>query len=105
MNRTSHTIALYPAGDGPILPESFSRVIFRITREKELRVFDPRTNPATKDYSGISAQSWCKDFIDLRCRAFVKLDGYNPLTKEYKAIEIISQEVDMFYCDHPEVKL
>ena len=96
---------------GPVFPATFSRVVFRIVGETQLRVFDPRHSIA-KHLDGVSLelvyrnfQAWCQTFVDMRCRPLVRLDGYNPQDKSFKKAEVIGKlEVDMFYCDHPEVK-
>lgn len=103
--RNLMTVAIYTKDKpGPEFPKSFSRVIFRIKGEKLPRMFNGALHAEhITDLTGIksTAQEWCKDFVDLRCRAFLKLNGYNPLTKEYINAEVISSEVDYFYCDHP----
>lgn len=87
---------------GPKYPASFPRVIFRISKEKEIRVFDPRqfTSTHPSDTLRSTAQNlmdWCNTFMDLRCR---------PLMISHdcgQTWSIVSKEVDFFYCEHPLV--
>jgi hypothetical protein len=94
-------VAKWDDGRGPVFSKTFSRVVFRIINEKQLRVFDGRAF----DPVGGTPQQWCQAFIDLRCRDFLRLDGYDPFRKESKSVQIISREVDYYYCDHPTVTI
>lgn len=89
---------------GPVVPKSYPRVVFRIIGESKPRFVD-FSNTQQFPLSGGTQVQWMQSFVDLRCRALVKIDGYNPETKECGKQTVISKEVDYFYCDHPEVKL
>jgi hypothetical protein len=90
---------------GPVFPKTFSRVVFRINGEKELRVFDPRNLPeiyrklSGTDIEYSTLQFWCQKFVELRCRPFMISPNCGRTWKS-----LGKPEVDHFYCDHPEVK-
>lgn len=92
----------------PTVLQSFPRVIFRVCRENVLRAYDPikqKNLNACFEVDQVIAVKNCQWFIDTYCRAFVRLDGYNPLTKQFKSAEIISKEVDHFFCEHPLINI
>lgn len=89
----------------PTVLQSFPRVTFRICGQLVLREYTPIGKGISSPEELRIATKACQEFIDLRCRAFVRLDGYNPLTKQFKSAEVISKEVDHFFCEHPLVNI
>ena len=90
----------YPEGRGPVFPKSYSRVVFRINGEKELREFNGKMQSIKHPYPDIKPHQWCDDFVDLRCKPFM----ISPdCSKTWRFVG--KPEVDMYYFDHPEVKL
>lgn len=92
---------------GPIVPASYPRVTFRIAGQQEVRQYIPSFQ--NNNYYGIiptlqEAVYACEQFIDTRCRPFLRLDGYKPEDRSFIGHQVISSEVDFFYSDHPLVK-
>lgn len=83
---------------GPVFPQTFSRVVFRINGENQSRVFDPRSmDSSCKPLEAM--QELCQIFVDLRCRPLMISPDCG------KTWNVVGKlEVDMFFCDHPEVK-
>jgi len=105
-NRTGYTVAVYSADKpGPQVAEQTVAVTFRIKGEKGIRSYiflqdTKNPNPFYRQQANTQAQQ----FVDLRCRAFLQLDAYNPQDRSFKSAKIVASDVDYFYCDHPEVK-
>lgn len=91
---------------GPVLPASYPRVTFRIVGETQVREYNP-IKEKRLNHSSLMDQSiainLCNWFVDLRCRPFLRLDGYKPEDRSFSGHQIISSDVDFFYSDHPLV--
>lgn len=88
---------------GPVLPASYPRVTFRIAGEQQVKIFDAYKQLAGTPIHHGTAIELCQAFVDLRCRPFLRLDGYKPEDRSFSGHQIISSDVDFFYSDHPLV--
>lgn len=89
---------------GPVVPTSYPRVTFRIAGEQKVREYTPSISTTDATISVSLAVQTCQAFVDIRCRAFLRLDGYKPEDRSFIGHQVISSEVDFFYSDHPLVK-
>lgn len=90
---------------GPVVPQSATKVIFRITGETQIREYEPVLNYGNDPIGRMFANRCCVDFVNLRCRPFLRLDGYKPEDRSFVGHQIISSDVDFFYSDHPLVNI
>jgi hypothetical protein len=102
-NNTDHS---FRRPIGPKVPPSSPRVVFRIKGEKVTRAYEPMKmhdmQPSSLQKLSIpEAVDKATQFVDMRCRPLLRLNGYNPADRSYKSKLIVSSEVDFYYCDHP----
>jgi hypothetical protein len=86
---------------GPVVPISYPRVTFRIAGEQQVREF----NPASLKLGISNLVDACQQFVNLRCRPLLRLDGYKPEDRSFVSATAINKEVDFFYSDHPLVEI
>lgn len=87
---------------GPVFPQSATRVTFRIVGESQIKVYEPVRN-YTDTLGRTLANVLCNDFVNLRCRPLLRLDGYKPEDHSFVSAVAINKEVDFFFSDHPLV--